>query len=54
MQFVTAYGGLVDLAGVHAGDTVVISAASSSVGLAAIQVAHKAEEAASVWPGRSP
>ncbi|MFE7707783.1 zinc-dependent alcohol dehydrogenase family protein [Streptomyces sp. NPDC057486] len=42
MQFVTAYGGLVDLAGVRAGDTVVISAASSSVGLAAIQVAHKA------------
>ncbi|MEU0804937.1 zinc-dependent alcohol dehydrogenase family protein [Streptomyces sp. NPDC005970] len=42
MQFVTAYGGLVDLAGVRAGDTVLISAASSSVGLAAIQVAHKA------------
>jgi NADPH:quinone reductase-like Zn-dependent oxidoreductase len=42
MQFVTAYGGLVDLAGVRAGDTVLIPAASSSVGLAAIQVAHKA------------
>ncbi|MCQ8190265.1 zinc-dependent alcohol dehydrogenase family protein [Streptomyces rugosispiralis] len=42
MQFVTAYGGLVDIAGVRPGDTVLISAASSSVGLAAIQVAHKA------------
>lgn len=42
MQFITAYGGLVDLAGVRAGDTVLISAASSSVGLAAIQIAHKA------------
>ena len=40
MQFITAYGGLVDLAGLSAGDTVVISAASSSVGLAAIQVAN--------------
>lgn len=42
MQFVTAYGGLVDVAGIRAGDTVLISAASSSVGLAAIQIAHKA------------
>ncbi|MFJ8108347.1 zinc-dependent alcohol dehydrogenase family protein [Streptomyces sp. NPDC096132] len=42
MKFVTAYGGLVDLAGVRPGDTVLIPAASSSVGLAAIQVAHKA------------
>ncbi|MGI5458338.1 zinc-dependent alcohol dehydrogenase family protein [Streptomyces sp. CA-249302] len=42
MKFVTAYGGLVDLAGVRAGDTVLIPAASSSVGLAAIQVAHRA------------
>ncbi|MFE4450606.1 zinc-dependent alcohol dehydrogenase family protein [Streptomyces sp. NPDC056796] len=42
MQFITAYGGLVDLAGVRAGDTVLISAASSSVGLAAIQIAHMA------------
>jgi NADPH:quinone reductase-like Zn-dependent oxidoreductase len=42
MKFITAYGGLVDLAGVHPGDTVLIPAASSSVGLAAIQVAHKA------------
>ncbi|GHH87616.1 NADPH:quinone reductase [Streptomyces sulfonofaciens] len=42
MQFVTAYGGLVDTAGVHPGDTVLIPAASSSVGLAAIQIAHQA------------
>lgn len=40
MMFVTAYGGLVEAAGLHAGDTVLIPAASSSVGLAAIQVAH--------------
>ncbi|MBP0461523.1 zinc-binding dehydrogenase [Streptomyces bomunensis] len=42
MQFVTAYGGLVSVAGVRPGDTVLISAASSSVGLAAIQIARKA------------
>ncbi|MFI7388056.1 zinc-dependent alcohol dehydrogenase family protein [Streptomyces sp. NPDC049813] len=42
MQFITAYGGLVDVAGIRAGDTVLISAASSSVGLAAIQIAHQA------------
>ncbi|MFC9425668.1 zinc-dependent alcohol dehydrogenase family protein [Streptomyces sp. NPDC056987] len=42
MQFITAYGGLVDLAAVRPGDTVLIPAASSSVGLAAIQIAHKA------------
>ncbi|MEK8170656.1 zinc-binding dehydrogenase [Streptomyces sp. M19] len=41
MQFITAYGGLVDIAGVRDGDTVLISAASSSVGLAAIQIARK-------------
>ncbi|WP_030907460.1 zinc-dependent alcohol dehydrogenase family protein [Streptomyces sp. NRRL F-5126] len=41
MQFVTAYGGLVGVAGVRPGDTVLISAASSSVGLAAIQIAHR-------------
>lgn len=40
MQYVTAYGGLVELAGLTAGETVLIPAASSSVGLAAIQVAH--------------
>jgi NADPH:quinone reductase-like Zn-dependent oxidoreductase len=40
MMFVTAYGALVDIAGLSAGDTVLIPAASSSVGLAAIQIAN--------------
>ncbi len=40
MPFITAYGGLVDLAKLQAGDTVLIPAASSSVGLAAIQIAR--------------
>lgn len=38
MAYLTAYGALVDLAGVGAGDAVVITAASSSVGIAAIQI----------------
>jgi NADPH:quinone reductase-like Zn-dependent oxidoreductase len=41
MQYMTAYGALIDIAGLKAGDTVVIPAASSSVGLAAIQIAKK-------------
>src|SRR5436305_2204389 len=41
MQYLTAYGALIDIAGLKAGDTVVIPAASSSVGLAAIQIANK-------------
>ncbi|MFJ4921656.1 zinc-dependent alcohol dehydrogenase family protein [Streptomyces sp. NPDC088725] len=40
MMFITAYGGLVDLAGLRAGETVLIPAASSSVGIAAIQIAR--------------
>ena len=40
MMFVTAYGALIDQAGLTAGETVVIPAASSSVGIAAIQVAN--------------
>jgi NADPH:quinone reductase-like Zn-dependent oxidoreductase len=40
MQYVTAYGALIDIARLHAGDFVVITAASSSVGLAAIQIAN--------------
>ncbi|AXC10034.1 Quinone oxidoreductase [Acidisarcina polymorpha] len=40
MMFITAYGALVDQAGLLAGETVVIPAASSSVGIAAIQVAN--------------
>jgi NADPH:quinone reductase-like Zn-dependent oxidoreductase len=43
MQYGTAYG-LVDVGQIAAGDTVVINAASSSVGLAAIQIA-RAEDA---------
>jgi NADPH:quinone reductase-like Zn-dependent oxidoreductase len=41
MQYTTAYGALIDIAGLKAGDAVVIPAASSSVGLAAIQIANK-------------
>ncbi len=41
MQYVTAYGALIDIAGLTKGDTVVIPAASSSVGLAAIQIANR-------------
>ncbi|MFF1255028.1 zinc-dependent alcohol dehydrogenase family protein [Pseudarthrobacter sp. NPDC058329] len=40
MAYSTAYGGLIDIAGLRAGETVVIPAASSSVGLAAIQIAN--------------
>ncbi len=40
MQYLTAYGALVDIAGLTQGDAAVISAASSSVGLAAIQIAR--------------
>lgn len=39
MQYMTAYGALVAIGGLSAGDTVLITAASSSVGLAAIQIA---------------
>src|SRR6202012_5727168 len=39
MQYLTAYA-LVDVADVQPGDAVVITAASSSVGLAAIQIAN--------------
>lgn len=47
MQYLTAYGALVPIAGVTQGDFVVIPAASSSVGLAAIQIV-KAEGAVSI------
>jgi NADPH:quinone reductase-like Zn-dependent oxidoreductase len=40
MQFVTAYGALIDIADLQQGETVLIPAASSSVGLAAIQIAN--------------
>ncbi|RWG91128.1 zinc-dependent alcohol dehydrogenase family protein [Mesorhizobium sp.] len=41
MQYLTAYGALVDIARLGRGEPVVITAASSSVGLAAIQVANR-------------
>jgi NADPH:quinone reductase-like Zn-dependent oxidoreductase len=40
MQYLTAYGALIDIASLHKDDYVVITAASSSVGLAAIQIAN--------------
>ena len=42
MQYMTAYGGLIDVARLAPGDAVIILAASSSVGLAAIQIANAA------------
>jgi NADPH:quinone reductase-like Zn-dependent oxidoreductase len=47
MQYVTAYGALIAIAHLAKGDFVLITAASSSVGLAAIQIA-KAEGAVSI------
>lgn len=40
MQYVTAWGALIELAALRAGDTVLVSAASSSVGIAAFQIAR--------------
>jgi NADPH:quinone reductase-like Zn-dependent oxidoreductase len=40
MQYLTAYGALIDIAKLGAGDTLLIPAASSSVGIAAIQIAN--------------
>lgn len=40
MQYLTAYGALVEIGGLAKGEAVVITAASSSVGLAAIQIAN--------------
>lgn len=40
MQYLTAYGALIDIAKLAIGDAVIIPAASSSVGLAAIQIAN--------------
>ncbi|WP_168789010.1 zinc-dependent alcohol dehydrogenase family protein [Paraburkholderia aromaticivorans] len=40
MAFTTAYGALISLGGLKAGETVVIGAATSSVGMAAIQIAN--------------
>jgi NADPH:quinone reductase-like Zn-dependent oxidoreductase len=52
MQYLTAYGALVMVGGVKAGDFVSIPAASSSVGLAAIQIV-KAEGATPIAATRS-
>jgi NADPH:quinone reductase-like Zn-dependent oxidoreductase len=41
MQYLTAYGALIDIAKLTKGDTILIPAASSSVGLAAIQIANR-------------
>src|SRR5688572_7219952 len=41
MPYLTAYGALVDIAAVDRGDFVIITAASSSVGIAAIQTARR-------------
>ena len=41
MQYLTAYGALVDIVQLTQGEHVVITAASSSVGLAAIQIANR-------------
>ena len=40
MQYLTAYGALIGIANLKAGDTIVIPAASSSVGVAASQIAN--------------
>ncbi|KGH08339.1 NADPH:quinone reductase [Comamonas thiooxydans] len=40
MQYLTAYGGLIEAGGLRQGEHVLITAASSSVGLAAIQIAR--------------
>lgn len=52
MQYCTAYGALVPLGHVGPGDFVIITAASSSVGLAAIQIA-KAEGATAIATTRT-
>jgi NADPH:quinone reductase-like Zn-dependent oxidoreductase len=41
MQYLTAYGALIDIGRLSKGETVLIPAASSSVGLAAIQIANR-------------
>ena len=42
MQYLTAYGALIELGGLRQGEPVLITAASSSVGLAALQIAKRA------------
>ncbi len=52
MQYLTAWGGLIHVGKIGKGDFVIITAASSSVGLAAIQIA-KAEGAVSIATTRT-
>jgi NADPH:quinone reductase-like Zn-dependent oxidoreductase len=52
MQFLTAYGALIEIGHVTKGDFIVITAASSSVGIAAIEMA-KAEGAISIATTRT-
>ena len=52
MQYLTAYGALVHYGKIHPGDFVLITAASSSVGIAAIEIA-KAEGAVSIATTRT-
>jgi len=52
MQYLTAWGGLINLGKIGKGDFVLISAASSSVGIAAIQIA-KEEGATSIATTRT-
>ncbi|MBT2119124.1 zinc-dependent alcohol dehydrogenase family protein [Dyella sp. LX-66] len=40
MMFTTAYGALIDMGGLRAGDAVLLGAATSSIGLASIQIAN--------------
>src|SRR5260370_1106528 len=54
MMFLTAYGALIFDAQVKAGDFVIIPAASSSVGLAAGQIANYARATPLAHPGRAP
>ena len=41
MQYITAYGAIIDIGKLKKGDSILIPAASSSVGVAAIQIANK-------------
>jgi NADPH:quinone reductase-like Zn-dependent oxidoreductase len=52
MQYLTAYGALIDIAKIQKGDFVLITAASSSVGIAAIEIA-KAEGAIAIAATRT-
>jgi NADPH:quinone reductase-like Zn-dependent oxidoreductase len=53
MQYITAYGALVHLGRIGSGDQVLVTAASSSVGLAAIEII-KAQGATSIAVTRNP